>query len=94
MRNMAETSREAYEYLKKSGVLTKRQQEVYEALCVLGRATSKQVAKYLKKPLNAISGRFTELRNAGLIKIEDRIKEEGSRTSLRVYEITSRKELA
>ena len=87
MRQIAETSLEAYEYLKKSGVLTQRQQEVYFKLLELGRATGKEIASKLKKPYHTISGRLTELRNAGLIKIIDRIKEEGSRTSSRVYSV-------
>ena len=91
MRNMAETSLEAYEYLKSSGTLTQRQQEVYFKLLELGRATGKQIAKKLRKPYHAISGRLTELKNMGMIEIVDRIKEEGSRTSSRVYAITNRK---
>jgi len=92
MRNMAETSLEAYEYLKKSGVLTQSQQKVYFKLLELGRATGEKIASKLNRPYHTISGRLTELRNAGLIKIVDRIKKEGSRTSLRVYEI-SRKDV-
>jgi predicted transcriptional regulator len=83
MRRMAETSLEAYEYLKSTGKLSQRQQEVYKCLLENGVMTSKQIAKKLNKPLNTISGRITELINMGMVKVVGRIKEDGARTSSR-----------
>jgi len=87
MRRMAETSLEAYEYLKANNKLGPAQQEVLQALKELGKATSKGIAKKLKKPLNSISGRITELIDMGLIEVIGRVKEDGARTSSRLLRV-------
>ena len=84
MRRMAETSLEAYEYLKANNKLKPTQQEVLQALKELGTATSKRIAKKLRKPLHAISGRITELKDMGLIEVVGKVKEDGARTSSRL----------
>ena len=87
MRRIAETSLEAYEYLKTNNKLGPAQQEVLQALKELGKATSKGIAKKLKKPLNSISGRITELIDMGLIEVIGRVKEDGARTSSRLLRV-------
>ena len=89
-RRMAETSLEAYEYLKLNNKLRPAQEEVLQALKELGTATSKRIAKKLKKPLHAISGRITELRDMGLIEVIGKIKEDGARTSSRLLKVKSK----
>ena len=84
MRRIAETSLEAYEYLKANDKLKPTQQEVLQALKELGTATSKRIAKKLRKPLHAISGRITELKDMGLIEVVGKVKEDGARTSSRL----------
>jgi len=83
-RRMAETSLEAYEYLKANNKLGPAQKEVLEALKELGKATSKGIAKKLRRPLNTISGRITELIDMGLIEVIGKVKEDGARTSSRL----------
>jgi len=85
MRRMAETSLEAYEYLKRENKLKPSQEEVYKSLLELGSATSKRIAKKLKKPLHAISGRITELKDMGLIEVIGKVKE--GRTSSRLLKV-------
>jgi len=87
MRKMAETSLEAYEYLKANNKLGPAQQEVLEALKELGKATSKRIAKKLGKPLNTISGRITELIDMGLVEVIGKVKEDGARTSSRLLRV-------
>lgn len=82
MRRMAETSIEAYEYLKQSNQLSKSQNEVYKCLLDNGTMTSKRIAEKLGKPLHAISGRITALKDAGLVYVVGKIKE--GRTSARL----------
>lgn len=77
---MAETSLEAYENIKPE--LTTRQQEVYKTLLELGTATSIKIAERLKKPLHAISGRITELKDLGLIEVIGKVKINNSNYSL------------
>ena len=81
MRRMAETSLEAYEYLKANDKLKPAQKEVLQVLKELGTATSKRIAKKLNKPLHAISGRITELKDMGLVEVIGKVKEDGARTS-------------
>ena len=86
-RRMAETSLEAYEYLKRENKLKPTQQEVLQALKELGTATSKK----LHKPLHAISGRITELKDMGLVEVIGKVKEDGARTSSSLLRVKSRK---
>ena len=90
-RRMAETSLEAYEYLKANDKLKPTQQEVLQALKELGTATSKRIAKKLSKPLHAISGRITELKDMGLVEVIGKVKEDGARTSSSLLRVKSRK---
>ena len=90
MRRMAETSLEAYEYLKRENKLKPTQQEVLQALKELGTATSKKIAKKLHKPLHTISGRITELKDMGLIEVIGKVKEDGARTSSRLLRVKSK----
>ena len=90
-RRMAETSLEAYEYLKKENKLKPMQEKVYKALLELGTGTSKTIAKKLHKPLHAISGRITELIDMGLIEVIGKVKEDGARTSSRLLKAKGRK---
>ena len=87
MRRMAETSLEAYEYLKANDKLKPTQQEVLQVLKELGTATSKRIAKKLHKPLHTISGRITELKDMGLIEVIGKVKEDGARTSSRILRV-------
>lgn len=41
---------------------------IYAILCAMPDATSKELAVKLDKPVNAISGRITELKVAGLVR--------------------------
>ena len=80
-RRIADTSFEAYEYLKKNNKLKPAQKAVLQALKELGTATSKNIAKKLHKPLHAISGRITELKDMGLVEVIGKVKEDGAKTS-------------
>jgi len=62
--------------------LTTRQNDVLTAFQDMPYATSKEVAFWLNKPLNVISGRITELKRMG------RIKQLGRRDGCAVYQIT------
>jgi len=61
-----ENSIEAYYSLK----LTRRQNEVVQALRILGQATDQEIADYLNYQINRVTGRLTELRDMGIV-IED-----------------------
>ena len=84
---MAETSLEAYEYLKANDKLKPAQKDVLQVLKELGTATSKRIAKKLNKPLHAISGRITELKDMGLIEVIGKVKEDGARTSSKLLRV-------
>ncbi len=88
-RRMAETSLEAYEYLKANNKLKPTQKEVLKALLELGTATSKRIAKKLHKPLHAISGRITELKDMGLVEVIGKVKE--GRTSFSLLKAKGKK---
>lgn len=51
--------------------LKKSQQEVLKAIEMLNTCTVYQAARYLNKFPNQISGRFTELKEKGIIKVVD-----------------------
>lgn len=61
---MRQTSVEAYNELD----LGKRQREVYKAIEKLQYATNTMISKYLKLPINCITGRTRELFKKNLIK--------------------------
>jgi len=81
MKRIADTSLEAYDYLKTHNLLTPSREKVYKCLLENGPLTGKQIAKKLNKNFNEISGRITELKDLGLVKVIGRVKEEGSKTS-------------
>ena len=62
---IAETSREAYQSLTKLG---DKQRAVYYALKELGEASNRDLANYLNKPANEITGRVFELRRLGYVQ--------------------------
>jgi len=61
-----ETSIECYNEIKSNGLLTKRRFEVYEAIYNSAPCTASEVFKANNLETNQ-SGRFTELRNLGVI---------------------------
>jgi hypothetical protein len=61
-----ETSIECYNEIKSNGLLTKRRLEVYEAIYNSAPCTASEVFKANNLETNQ-SGRFTELRNLGVI---------------------------
>lgn len=62
------TSREAYRYLVKHGLLKGQQQRCLDKLINMGTATSRAVIQSLKiSDVNAWRARFTELHGRGLI---------------------------
>ena len=73
-RRMADTSLEAYEYLKENNKLKPMQKKVLKTLLELGTATSDVIAKKLQRPLHAISGRITELKDMGLIEVIGKVR--------------------
>lgn len=92
-RRSRKTSREAYEQLKESGKLSRLRWIIYDYLFHHGPATAQECFKALKLETNQ-SGRFTELRDLGVV-------EEVGRTTCRVtgreviaWDVTDRAELA
>lgn len=70
-----ETSLEAYNYIKESGILSKRRMEVYEYLFHNGPATAQQVYRALSNMANPSSylGRLCELRRMGAVQELDKV---------------------
>jgi len=64
---MSITRLAVYEKIKANGSLTKSRLRVYRCLFELGPASMAQVAYALNRKLHAISGRFSELREQGMI---------------------------
>ena len=56
---MVDTSLDAYQKVKET--LTKRQTEIYEIIQQHPNKTAAQYAQILVKPVNTVSGRFSEL---------------------------------
>lgn len=75
--SVADTSLEAFLEKKESGTLTEDQELVFKVIKKHAPVTCKDVAIRLNKFPNEISGRFTELRKSGEIKIVGR--KEGQR---------------
>lgn len=63
---MVDTSLDAYAEVRMT--LTTRQNEVYELIKNYPNRTAAEYARLLIKPVNAVSGRFGELRKIGRIK--------------------------
>jgi predicted transcriptional regulator len=61
--------------------LNVRQKEIYDLIKKFGELTSNDVAIYLNVRLNTISGRFSELRDSGKIKVV------GRRSGFAVYAV-------
>lgn len=53
--------------------LTQREHEVYEAVKVIQPCTMHQVAEYMNRPLNTISGRFSKLVEKEFLFIKERV---------------------
>jgi hypothetical protein len=79
--------------------LKKRHVLVMDALAILGEATSLDVADYLRKPLNAVSGRFSELSGNSKGHYESPVIEEVGRKNNRygnpcsIYRIIEKEEV-
>jgi hypothetical protein len=54
-------------YIEIESKLTGRRKIVYNAFRTLKKATSYEVSKYLKVPINCVTGRITELCNAKIL---------------------------
>lgn len=81
--SVAETSLDAYLQKKQDGTLTEDQEQVYQLIKKHQPITCKNTALKMNRFPNEISGRFTELRDQGLIEIKDR--ENGHRR----YQVTN-----
>jgi DNA-binding Lrp family transcriptional regulator len=58
----------SYTSLLDANELSPRRREVYNAICVLGRCTNKEIQNFLGIPINQITGRVKELRNLGFVR--------------------------
>lgn len=67
MKQVADISKEHYK-TKVEPTLSERQKLVLEVIKHFGGCTSKEVAEFLDRPLNTLSGRFTELESKGEIE--------------------------
>lgn len=67
--------------------LPERRRLVFEAIKTLGKATLQDVSLALNRPLNALSGRLTELKRAGLIKEVG--KKQIGESKFSVYEVNN-----
>lgn len=53
--------------------LTQREHEVYEAVKVIQPCTMHEVAEYMERPLNTISGRFSKLVEKEFLAVKERV---------------------
>lgn len=79
--DQAQTSIDAFHDKLEDGSLTDDQEEVLKLVANHGPTTLKDVAEIMGRYPNQVSGRFTELRDQGLIKVVGR---DGNH---RVYEV-------
>lgn len=61
---VTETSKQSY---KKLTDLGERQRAVHKAIGELGTASNREIADYLKLPVNSVTGRVKELRDYGFV---------------------------
>jgi transcription initiation factor IIE alpha subunit len=59
---------DSYHKLLESGVLSKRQAQVYHAIMTLGQCTNRHIARALSWDINRVTGRVTELRNKKVVE--------------------------
>jgi hypothetical protein len=64
---LAQTSLLAYRTLTKLG---DKQEQVFEAIKEMGKASNEQIADYLGWPINRVTGRTNELANFDLVKVD------------------------
>jgi len=75
MKQMRDTSLEAYTALLDSGKMNRREQQVYQAIKDLGgKATNYRIATYLQWPINRITGRVRNLYEKDLITEGEKVK--------------------
>lgn len=68
-----ETSIEAYNYITSSGVISERRAQIYAILYKHGPLTAGEALKFVEeefgyRPYSSTHGRFTELRDMGVVK--------------------------
>lgn len=83
---VAYTSQLAYSQIKNK--LGAKQEQVYQVINKLSRASNEQIADYLDWPINRVTGRCTELRNFGLITV-DGVTRNKSGASAKVWVVKS-----
>jgi len=91
-----QTSIEAYNYLKTSGTLGIRQQEVYDVLFNYGPLTANEVFHHIAKSTNSLkiraystNTRFAELRNMSLVQEVGKVKCSQSGRNVILWDVTS-----
>lgn len=68
--NVSETSRGAYDHLKSAGTLGTRQKQILAAMRPDRDYSLQELSKLTKLPINVVSGRVSELKNAPLNRLE------------------------
>lgn len=81
---IAQTSLFAYNNIKRLGA---KQEEVFEAVRELGRATNEEIADHLGWAINRVTGRTNELRRFGYLTV-DGTKKSKSGMSAKVLVVT------
>lgn len=77
--SVANTSRQAYQYVKPK--LNGRRKQVYEAIKKLEPVENLRIAEYLGLPINQITGRVNELWKMGLVQVEMTAKNSNGKTA-------------
>lgn len=63
-----ETSRQAYNGLKRRRVLGRRQRQILDAIVNFGQMTNQEIAARVDLPINSVTGRVLELREKGFVE--------------------------
>ena len=71
---MEQTSLLSYTNIKESGILSYRQNQVYDLLKQSGPMSSYEIAARLGLPINCITGRVLELRRNKKVVVYDQVK--------------------
>ena len=90
-----DTSIQAYKHIKDSGVLAKRQEQVYETVYHEGPIGSRAVWEEIKKahpdiPHNSISPRFKELIREGVMKEDGEYECPYTKETVTAFDVTSK----
>lgn len=90
-----DTSAQAYQNIKDNGVLTKRQEQVYETVYHIGPIGSRAVWEEIKKthpnvPHNSISPRFKQLIREGVLKEVGEYECPYTKETVTCYDVTSK----